>query len=176
MLHICFSKLSLYRLSMSFMPIISNWLKIFSPNCWRQSWMNLKEFRMHGGKYTWLGESHNKPPHFIRSLFQPHDAPSPRPRGRTHHLPGWVSSNVQHIHWFLIHLSLAESSGPYEMKIHLVWFADFLYSFVSTFKKVFFRSWPRSIDVSIWWSRMQQCKQYHVSLFWANMSINTSLG
>ena len=41
---------------------------------------------------------------------------------------------------FLIHLSLAESSGAYEMKIHLVWFADFLYSFVSTFKKVFFRS------------------------------------
>ena len=77
---------------------------------------------------------------------------------------------------FLIHLSLAESSGAYEMKIHLVWFADFSYRFVSTFKKVFFRSWPRSIDVSIWWSRMQQCKQYHVSLFWANMSINTSLG
>ena len=48
---------------------------------------------------------------------------------------------------FLIHLSLAESSEAYEMKIHLVWFADFLYSFVSTFK----------------------------ILFWANMSINTSL-
>ena len=42
--------------------------------------------------------------------------------------------------YFLIHLSLAESLGAYEMKIHLVWFADFSYSFVSTFKKVFFRS------------------------------------
>ena len=62
---------------------------------------------------------------------------------------------------FFIHLGLSEPSAAHEMKKHLVWFADLSYNFcVSIFKKVFFRAWL--IDVSIWWSWMQQCKAYHV--------------